>query len=426
MSSPLAIGAVSAVLQNLLDNGMVEIPAPLSPVKVTAVAPDTIDLEEAEPSPSLNLFLYRTSLNQGWAEVGLPAFDGNGSRISHPPLALNLHYLLTAYGFADFEAEILLGYAMHVLHERPVLDRAAIHRALDTSPLDPSILPPAFQTVSAADLADQVEGVTVTPEPMDTEEMSRLWSAIQSNYRPTVAYVVSVVLIEARKPARRALPVLERSLAVEPSLLPPYPTITRVEPQGGQPAARLNEPVRLAGHHLDGTSAVARFAHRLLDEPNEITIGASLDPAGIDLTLPTGPTAEEDWPAGVYLVSVSLIRPGELKPRETNVAAMLLAPEPQLPPSTVSRDATTRRVTVTVDVSPEVRPAQDVRLIVGGDGAPAEPHPTATTTLTFELGNVPPGAQWVRLTVDGVDSLLVDRSAEPPTFDATQSVTVPA
>ena len=87
----------------------------------------------------------------------------------------------------------------------------------------------------------------------------------------------------------------------------------------------------------------------------------------------------------MYLVSVSLIRPGELKPRETNVAAMLLAPEPQLPPSTVSRDATTRRVTVTLDVSPEVRPAQDVRLIVGGDGAPAEPHPTATTTLTFEL-----------------------------------------
>ena len=426
MSSPLAIGAVSAVLRNLLDNGLVEIPPPLSPVKVTAVAPDTIDLEEAEPSPSLNLFLYRTSVNQGWAQVGLPGFHGNGSRISHPPLALDLHYLLTAYGFADFEAEVLLGYAMHVLHERPVLDRPAIRRALDTGPLDPSILPPAFQTVSAADLADQVEGVTITPEPMDTEEMSRLWSAIQSNYRPTVAYVVSVVLIEARKPARRALPVLERGLLVEPSLLPPYPTITRVEPQDGQPAARLGEPVRLAGHHLDGTSAVARFAHRLLDEPHPITIGVSSDSTGIDLTLPTGPTAEQDWPAGVYLVSVSLTRPDELTPRETNVAAMLLAPEPQLPPSTVSRDATTRRVTVTLDVSPEVRPAQDVRLILGGDGAPAEPHATATPTLTFELGDVPPGAQWVRLNVDGVDSLLVDRSAEPPTFDASQSVTVPA
>lgn len=425
MSSPLAIGAVSAVLRNLLDNALVNV-GPVGPVKVTAVAPDGIDLEEAEPTPSLNLFLYRTSANQGWAQVGLPAFDGNGAEVSHPPLALNLHYLLTAYGFADFQAEILLGYAMQVLHEHPVLDRASIRKALDPSPLDDSILPPAFQALTAADLADQVEGVTITPEPMDTEEMSRLWSAIQSHYRPTVAYVVSVVLIEARKPARRALPVLERGLIVEPSLLPPYPTITRVEPDDAQPAARVGEPVRLAGHHLDRTAAVARFAHRLLEEPNEIVIGASTDPTGIDLTLPSGPTAEEDWPAGVYLVSVELTRPSELKPRVTNVAAMLLAPEPQLPPTTVSRDATTRRVTVTLDVSPEVRPAQDARLTLGGDGAPAEPHSTATSTLTFELGDVPPGAQWVRLTVDGVDSLLVDRSAEPPTFDATQSVTVPA
>jgi hypothetical protein len=424
MSSPLAIGAVSAVLRNLLDNGMVDVG--VGPVKVTAVAPDTIDLEEGEPKPSLNLFLYRTSPNQGWANVGLPAFDGNGSRVSHPPLGLNLHYLLTAYGFADFEAEILLGYAMQLLHEHPVLDRPAIRKALDPSPLDASILPPAFQALTAADLADQVENVTITPEPLDTEELSRLWSAIQTHYRPTVGYVVSVVLIETRKPARKPLPVLERDLIVEPSLLPPYPTITRVEPDDSQPAARLSEHVRLAGHHLDGTGAVARFAHRLLDEPNEITIGASTDPSGIDVTLPSGPTAEQDWPAGVYLVSVELTRPTEPRPRTSNVAAMLLAPEPQLPPTTVSRNATTRNVTVTLGISPEVRPAQGAELTLGGTSGPADPHPTQTSTLTFRLGDVPFGAQPVRLTVDGVDSLLVDRSVEPPVYDPGQSVTVPA
>ena len=177
MSSPLAVGAVSAVLRNFLDNGMIDVGAPLSPVKVTAVAPDTIKLDDPEQPPSLNLFLYRTSLNQGWAEVGLPSFDSNGSRISSPPLALNLHYLLTAYGQSDFQAEILLGYAMHLLHERPVLDRAAIRRALDPSPLGSSILPPAFQALTASDLADQVDNVTITYEPMDTEEMARLWSA---------------------------------------------------------------------------------------------------------------------------------------------------------------------------------------------------------------------------------------------------------
>ena len=115
MSSPLAIGAVSAVLRNLLDNGLIDVGAPLSPVRVTAVAPDTIKLDEPEPTPSLNLFLYRTSRNLGWANEGLPSFNGNGERVSSPPLALNLHYLVTAYGSADFQAEILLGYAMHLL-----------------------------------------------------------------------------------------------------------------------------------------------------------------------------------------------------------------------------------------------------------------------------------------------------------------------
>jgi hypothetical protein len=425
MSSPLAIGAVSAVLRNYLDNGLIDVGAPLSPTKITAVAPDTIKLDEPEPTPSLNLFLYRTSRNQGWTEFGLPSFDGNGSRMSSPPLALNLHYLLTAYGSADFEAEILLGYAMHLLHERPVLDRAAIRLALQPSPLDASILPPAFQALTASDLADQIEAVTITDEPMDSEEMSRLWSAMQAHYRPTASYLVSVVLIESRKPTRTPLPVLTRGIIVEPSLLPPFPTILGVDPQQ-QPAARLGEPVTLSGHHLDGSSAVVRFAHRLLDEPNEIAVGASIDPAAIDVTLPTGPTAEQDWPSGVYTVTVSLVRPGETKPRESNVAAMLLAPEPQLPPATVTRDATTRRVTVTLNVKPQVRPAQDARLTLGGATGSADPHATATSTLTFQLGDVPSGNQWVRLTVDGVESLLVDRAAEPPTFDSTQSVAVPA
>ena len=155
MSSPLAIGAVSAVLRNLLDNGFIDVGT--GPVKVTAVAPDLVKLDEPEEPPSLNLFLWRVTRNQGWANAALPAFDGNGTRLTNTPLALDLHYLLTAYGGSDFQAEILLGYAMHLLHERPVLDRDAIRRALNPSPLDVGMLPPAFQALAASDLADQVE-----------------------------------------------------------------------------------------------------------------------------------------------------------------------------------------------------------------------------------------------------------------------------
>ena len=436
MSSPLAIGAVSAVLRNLLDNGLVEV-ASMGPVNVTALAPDLIDLEDTSAAPSLNLFLYRTTLNQGWAETQLPAFDGNGTQLTHPPLALNLHYLLTAYGGSDFQAEILLGYAMHLLHERPVLDRDAIRAALDPSPLDASILPPAFQALTGSDLGDQLEAVTVTQEPMDTEEMARLWSAIQAHYRPTASYLVSVVLIEARKSSRTPLPVLtrgpvdlgtgrDRGVVVEPGLLPPYPTIVHVAPDHSQPAARLGESVRFEGHHLSGTSLVVRFAHRLLDEPREINIAANADSTGIDLTLPTGGTTAEDWPAGLYIVTVSLIRPDETDPRSTNVAAMLLAPEPQISTAVITRDATTRAVSATLDVIPELRPAQDATLSLGGQTALVEPHPTPTSTLSFEFGDVPPNHQWVRLTVDGVQSLLINFEAEPLAFVPSQFVTVPA
>jgi hypothetical protein len=438
VSSPLAIGAVTAVLRNLLDNGFIDVGAPLSPVKVTAIAPDLIKLDDPDLPPSLNLFLYRTSRNLGWAEVGLPTYDGNGTRLANPPLAVNLHYLLTAYGVADFQAEILLGYAMHLLHERPVLDRAAIRRALDPSPLGPTILPPAFQALTASDLADQLDAVTITDESLDTEEMSRLWAAIATHYRPTVSYVVSVVLIESRKTSQNALPVLsvgprdpvtgkDAGVLVVPDLVPPFPTVDRVaDPATDQTVARLGTTVRVSGHDLDGTSTVVRFAHRLLDPPNEVVIGASADPTGIDVPIPGDAAAEAAWPAGVYTVDVSLVRPGETTPRESNVAAFLLAPEPGLPPSSIARDATTRQVTVTLGIRPQLRPAQEALLTIGGDSALADEQAAATSTLTFVLGDVPPDAQWVRLTVDGVESLLVDRAADPPTFDPTQSVTVPA
>ena len=166
MSSPLAIGAVSAVLRNLLDNGLIEAGrgdgqhgqghARSRPTRSISKTPTSRRASTCS--------CYQVTPNPGWRNVGLPSRSaGSGERLTNAPLALDLHYLLTAYGRADFQAEILLGYAMHLLHERPVLDRAAIRRALNPSPLDVSMLPPAFQALAASDLADQVELIKITP-----------------------------------------------------------------------------------------------------------------------------------------------------------------------------------------------------------------------------------------------------------------------
>jgi hypothetical protein len=49
-----------------------------------------------------------------------------------------------------------------------------------------------------------------------------------------------------------------------------------------------------------------------------------------------------------------------------------------------------------------------------------------TESLRFRAADVAPGDYFIRLRIDGVDSLLIDRSVTPPVFKATHKVTVPA
>jgi hypothetical protein len=86
---------------------------------------------------------------------------------------------------------------------------------------------------------------------------------------------------------------------------------------------------------------------------------------------------------------------------------------------------------------PQVRDDQSVVLLFGDREVkprsvttPANPtpppptDPTAATALDFQVDDVLPGEYWLRLRVDGVDSLLVDRTVTPPVFDPSQKVTI--
>jgi hypothetical protein len=449
MSSPLAIGAVSAVLRNLLDNGLVEAGAAVGgTVNVSAVAPDTINLDHGgDEPPRLNLFLYRVTPNQGWQNAGLPSrSSASGERLTNAPLALDLHYVLTAYSRADFQAEILLGYAMHLLHERPVLDRAAIRRALNPSPLHITMLPPAFQALVASDLADQVELIKITPTAMSSEDMSRLWSAIQSHYRPSSTYQVSVVLIEGVKPAVSPLPVLsrgkrdptthrERGVVVNPDLLPGYPTLFSAETASPQSGARLGDQVLISGVRLAGTGHIVRLMHRLFSTPFEILpAAADVKDASITITLPNDAAAQSALVAGQLAVSVRFKPTGETDPRDTNSIPLMLAPGPviladallSLPAATAVRGGTPLRLIVTMASRPQVRVAQRATLMLDAAEASALPRAADTDPLVFEFPNtLPGGTPWVRLRVDGTDSVLLDRSGPEPVFDPTQKLTVP-
>jgi hypothetical protein len=140
----------------------------------------------------------------------------------------------------------------------------------------------------------------------------------------------------------------------------------------------------------------------------------------VRILLPSDPAA---LPAGLYAVSLVVQRTQE-PDRETNAVPLAVAPELlTIAPSPAPRDGD-GNVTLTATCRPQVLPAQPVSLLLGSREVRAEPRDEPTPTLSFPVTLAPPGRHWLRLRVDGVDSLLVDRSARPPVFDSSQQVTI--
>jgi Pvc16 N-terminal domain/IPT/TIG domain len=404
MSNALAIAAVSAVLRDLLNNAVIDhgISTTVgSPVTVTALPPDRITIGDNE-QPQLNIFLYHVVSNAGWSNSALPSRDGQGNRITNAPLALDLYYLLSAYGKNDFDSEILLGYAMQMLHETPVLPRDAIRTALGgVPPVSGSILP--IGPLAAADLAEQVEQIKITPQLVSTEEVWKLWTALQAHYRPTAAYRVSVVLIESSKATKTALPVSQRNLFALPFR---HPFIEQITPQ----IALAGASITLTGQNLKGPQTKLNFGLSALVDPTSVT------DRQIVATLPAA------LPAGVN--TVQIVQPltfgTPADPHsgfESNVAPFMLAP--LITTSPLSIKVGTK---LTLGVNPPVGRTQRASLAVGARSItiPARPvgGPATTATLDFPIpADFPTGDFPIRLQIDGAQSPLeIDQNPNSPTF----------
>lgn len=423
MSSPFAIAGLTATLQHVLSNGLVDhgvTAAVGGTVDVKAVAPDLVLTNGSLSNPTLNIFLYQITPNTGWGNVDLASRSYSGDRSTNPPMALDIHYILSAYAEDDLHAEMLLGGAMHLLHEMPGLDRSRIIEALT----------PLTSDLRECGLADQVERIKITPEHLNSEEMSKLWSAIQSNYRPSIVYQASVVLIREERPKRSPLPVLVRGQndtgpTVQPHLIPPVPTITSIEYPDHQLSASLNLTITIHGHNLDGNNVEVVFSHGRLSEPPQTILLAPADVSATQLTvqIPNNPT---DWAAGIYSMEVQVERPGETYTRLTNQLPFVLAPTITLPPNPLASIVRAgSEVTVVVGCSPEIRPSQPASLILGQREAFANAHPAQVGELTFVFEDIADGSYPVRLRVDGTESWLIDKLATPPEFDPAQTIEVP-
>jgi hypothetical protein len=436
MSSALAIAAITASLKDLLNDGLMDHDlSSLGSFSITAQPPDRVTTGTTENN-QLNLFLYQVTANSGWRNVDLPSRSSAGIRLASPPLALDLHYLLTAYGAQDFNAEVLLGYAMQVLHETPVLTRDQLRVALGApAPVDGSLLPGPFGTLSAVDLADQAEQIRITPVFLGSEDLSKLWTAMQARYRPSMAYSISVVLIQSRTPGRGALPVLKRGAddrgPIAYGSLPPLLTGVQAAASPLQPAVRLGEDLLIAGANLVHANVGVHIEQPQYAIVRDLVPVAVAGSASLGVHLPsTGEDAAgmSGWVIGVYSVSLRMSGPG-LPSWGTNSVPMALAPSIGVSP--LSQAAGT--IALSITCTPRLRDAQQgqVRLLFGStevlaDSIVTPADSTQPTTLAFTVPGVTAGSYPVRLRVDGIDSLPVIFSGTPPRFDfdPLQSVNV--
>jgi hypothetical protein len=297
---------------------------------------------------------------------------------------------------------------MSILHDHPVLSRSEIKNAFELS-----------------ELHKQVEYLHITPQPISLDEVSKLWAGFQTHYRLSAAYEVSVVLIESKRPARTPLPVLTigptaEGARVQPNLSSPYPVLEDIIFPDKQTSAQLGDLLTITGQNLDGSSIKLLLKHTLFPAPAELTPEPGGSKTKIDILLPNQPA---QWPAGIYTIEAVIVKAG--RQQSTNKIPLTVVPRmmtrnivPAVPPVPGS-------YTASLTFSPEVWPEQRAALLLGDREFPAQAHPTKTDSLTFQLTDVPDGSHFLRLRIDGIDSLLIDRSVTPPVFYPGQQVTLP-
>jgi hypothetical protein len=426
-----AIAAVTATLRKLLDD---EIKKEDGSYEVTNEPPDRAR-ENREPENRLNLFLYHTLPDAAWRSADLPP-RGPGGSLVLPPLALRLYYMITPFAQAETDnaSHRMLGRAMSYLHDHPLLDPADLG----------SIFP-------SGGVQDQIERVRITLQPLSLEEMSKVWSMFQSQYRISVCYEVCVVLVESAHHRASALPVLRRGkedrgvfTAARPS--PALrdiraewnlrndtaggPPNLLVRPEPDRASASLGDLLTLTGQYFGPSIQQVRFQNpRLANEiflvpapmstPNEIVV--QLPRAGDPPTPPETQPQMARWTPGVYMVG--LVTKGDVIPDQIWVSDEMpfrLAPKITISPL----NANVGLITLTVSVSPRLRDEQQPVLLLGHrqlapDSSKNPPDESQPTVLTFSFTATAEekGSYTVRLRVDGAESLPYAYKDEQIIFD---------
>jgi|SRR5579884_442316 len=261
------IGKVTESLMNLLVGEMVPT------ANVTMLSPG----DPSAQNKRINLFLYRIIENAFLNNRDWLPKKGTTNQLVYSPLALNLFYLMTPFAPLDAQTGLadahgLLGEAMRVFYENAIIPQTYLEDGL------------------------QEGEVKITLLPLDLENLSKIWTALNKDFRLSVAYEVSYVEVQAN----RERPLPKRVTQVDLDVRAPYqpPVLQAMSPLSGP----VGTPLQFTGAALRGWKATVRVGDKVAVEDQMLFEDQSFTapvPAGLS--------------PGVYEVEVNVANLSRLK-----------------------------------------------------------------------------------------------------------------
>lgn len=399
MSNFFAIATVTAAISHVLQAIKQDVDGALTTTKPLDVA------NSDPPSNRLNIFLYRVTPNVAYRNADLPTYNFQGDIVKSPKVAVDLHYILTAYGAQNDEimAQQILASAMRIMEENAILTKKIIEQTVDTT----NKLSVGEEKKS--DLAKQIENIRLSMSNISMEELSNIWSSSQTNYRLSIGYVATVVIVESTKPTKPAPTVSQRNLYVVPIA---EPFIEAVKPQIIE-YGNVDAKISIAGRNLK-SDVVRIYFDNTVYEPGEMDV---IEPNTITIKeMPQG------LPLGLRKVKV--VQPMLIgsPPTEHETAFSSNMVPFILCPSDVSLSSAEVRPgeEITVTFAPPAKPSDEVAVLIGGrviavPKRPEDSNPINQVTIRIP-NDMKPDRYVVRVRINGIDSLTKpDENPESPT-----------
>jgi hypothetical protein len=361
MSNYLAVAAITAAFGRIIANALQVVP------NLSAAPELRIGRPPLDPSfVGANLFLYRATPSPTRRNDDLATRSADGSVVRRPQAAIDLDYMLTFYGSElGLEPQRLLGSVVALLHANPLITATEVRAAVNGGGV--------HAVLAGADLDRQMEPVRVTLNPLDVEDLHRVWSLFYSvPYAMSLAYTASTILLDADLPAVRAPLARVAHVSARPAL---PPTIDGIAP-----------PVVVFGAGASLTVTGARFSASAQVRIGALVARATARDGALVASLPP------DLRAGVNALRVEIPDPaGGSSPLAQSLEALFVL-QPRVADGAVFHPARAhaQRAVVIVNLAPMPALWQTVQLFLNPLPPPAPGAIAAgsATPLRFSIDAV--------------------------------------